>query len=312
MATVPSLIEFYNNQNALATRVSEASASNQTSANIESARIGAEAKRLDQEKQLEFFRQKMEDLRNARATASNERVAMGDISAREQSAILSKSFEGSQNAAQRDFQLKLQEMNEAGAQTRQNQLLASNKDIANIDTVAKLEAEQRKLELGAPQAEADLQKTRAETAMIGRNKPATRDELIKQLNEAEKLPTSWFDKKPGEFKQRIIDSIKAELGANGENPDMIPEVIAAQAPAVAAKVKDLNSNLDATFAQYATDGRIQQATKLISDYQDAITSGRVNSTVTRVAIEKRLQAKLNALGVTSSDISKIKKMYSLD
>lgn len=302
MANVKSLIEFYNNQNALATRVSEATAANQTSANIESARLGAEAKRLDQEKQLEFFRQKMEDLRNKRATGSAEQIAANDITARQQAASLSQGFEGTQNAAQREFQMKLQTMNEAGANQRQGELIASNKDVANIGAVEKMLSEQRKEDLGAPQAAADLQKT----------KQATRADLIKQLGEAEKLPTSWLDKSKGEFKDRIVKSIKAELTAMGENADMIPEVLAAQAPQVAAKAKALADNLDNDFAQYAQDGRIQKATKLISDYQEALASGRVNSTVTKRAIETRLTAKLNALGVTSADIAKIKKTYSLD
>jgi hypothetical protein len=302
MANVKSLIEFYNNQNALATRVSEATAANQTSANIESARLGAEAKRLDQEKQLEFFRQKMEDLRNKRATGSAEQIAANDITARQQAASLSQGFEGTQNAAQREFQMKLQTMNEAGANQRQGELIASNKDVANIGAVEKMLSEQRKEDLGAPQAAADLQKT----------KQATRADLIKQLGEAEKLPTSWLDKSKGEFKDRIVKSIKAELTAMGENADMIPEVLAAQAPQVAAKAKALADNLDNDFAQYAQDGRIQKATKLISDYQEALASGRVNSTVTKRAIETRLTAKLNALGVTSADIAKIKKTYALD
>jgi len=302
MATVPNLIDFYNNQNALATRVSEATAANATSANIESARLGAEARRLDQEKQLEFFRQKMEDLRNKRATGSAEQIAANDITARQQAASLSQGFESTSNQAEKDFRLKLLSMQQEGDQTRQDQLLASNKDIANIGAVETMLTQQRKEELAAPQAAADLQKT----------KQATRQDLIKQLQEAEKLPTAWFDKSKGEFKDRIVKSIKAELTSMGENADMIPEVLAAQAPQVAARAKALASNLDTDFAQYAQDGRIQKAMKLMSDYQEALASGRVNSTVTKRAIETRLAAKLNALGVNSADMAKIKKTYSLD
>jgi hypothetical protein len=305
MANVKSLIEFYNNQNALATRVSEATAANQTSANIESARLGAEAKRLDQEKQLEFFRQKMEDLRNKRATGSAEQIAANDITARQQAAALSQGFSESSNAAERDFRLKLQSMQQEGDQARQNQLIASNKDIANIGAVETMMTQQRKEELAAPQAAADLEKT----------KQATRADLIKQLQEAEKLPTEYYDvfgasnSDKAKFKDRIVNSIKAELTAMGENSDMIPEVIAAKAPQVAAKAKALASSIDNDFTQFAQDGRIQRATKLISDYQEKLMSGTVTSAAGKRAMDTYLTNKLNSLGITSADIAKIKKSY---
>jgi hypothetical protein len=298
MATVPSLIDFYNNQNTLATRVSEATANNQTTANLESAKLGAEAKRLEQEKQLEFFKQKMEDLRNARATGSAEQIAANDITARSQAATLSQGFQNSSAAAEQDFRTKLLSMQQAGDQQRQDQLLASNKDIANIKAISEL-----------PQETANLAKTQAETANIGKNKPATREDLIKQLNEAEKLPTSWLDKKQGEFKDRIVNSIKSDLSALGENPDMIPEVLAAKAPAVAAKAKLLASSVDSDFAQFAQDGRIQKATKLITDYQEKLMSGTVTSAAGKRAMDTYLSAKLKALNITAADMAKIKQAY---
>lgn len=313
MASVPSLIEFYNNQNSLATRVSEATAANKTSANIESARIGQDAKRLAQEKQLEFFRQKMEDLRNQRSTTSAERMALSEQTARQQAAILSQEFSGSQNAANQDFNLRLQQLQDENANARADKQIGANIELEDRRDANTLAREEYKTEQGADQAQADLEYKRAQTADVGRAKPSTREDLIKQLNEAEKLPSAWYDSKDKkDFKDRLVESIKKDLSSMGENPDMIPEVLAAKAPAVAAKAKALADGLENDFAQYAQDGRIQKATKLISDYQDAIASGRVNSPATKKAIEARLQAKLNALKVTAADITKIKKMYSLD
>jgi len=312
MANVKTLLEFYNSNNALTARAAEATAANQTNANIESARIGQDAKRLEQEKQLEFFRQKMEDLRSKRATTSAKRMNMQNIDARSQAATLSQTFEGSQNAANKAFNLQLQEMQDANAQARTNQEIQANLSLEDRRDANTMAREMYKEEQGVDQATADLEYKRAQTADIGRPKPQTREDLIKQLNEAEKLPSEWYGGDKAKFKDRIVKGIKDDLAKLGENPDMIPEVLAAKAPTVAAKAKALASNLDTDFAQYAQDGRIQQATKLISDYQDAIASGRVNSTVTRRAIETRLQARLNALKVTSADIAKIKKTYSLD
>lgn len=309
MATVPNLIEFYNNQNTLATRVSEATASNATNANIESARIGQEAKRLAQEKQLEFFRQKMEDLRNQRSTGSADQIAMRDITARQQAAALSQDFEGSQNAGNREFNLKLQAMQDANAQARTDQEIQANLSLEDRRDANTLAREKYKEELGAPQAKADLDKTRAETANIGKNKPVSREDLIKQLAEAEKLPSEWYGGDKAKFKDRLVESIKADLTKLGENPDMIPEVLAAKAPAVTAKAKALTDNLDNDFAQFAQDGRIQKATTLISDYQEKLMSGTVHSVAGRQKMEAFLTAQLQALKITQADITKIKKAY---
>ena len=312
MANVKTLLEFYNSNNALTARAAEATAANQTNANIESARIGQDAKRLEQEKQLEFFRQKMEDLRSKRATTSAKRMNMQNIDARSQAATLSQTFEGSQNAANKAFNLQLQEMQDANAQARTNQEIQANLSLEDRRDANTMAREMYKEEQGVDQATADLEYKRAQTADIGRPKPQTREDLIKQLNEAEKLPSEWYGGDKAKFKDRIVKGIKDDLAKLGENPDMIPEVLAAKAPTVAAKAKALASNLDTDFEQYAQDGRIQRATQLISDYQAKFMQGIAISAEQKRRYDTYLNRKLKALKITQSDIAKLKQTYSLE
>ena len=98
---VPSLVDFYNNQNRLAVEAASQTASNRTNMAIAD-------KRLQQEQQLERFRQMMENMRQARSQSSAEGMQKAQIMAQDAQTRLGRDFSTTQQAESNKFQLELQ------------------------------------------------------------------------------------------------------------------------------------------------------------------------------------------------------------
>lgn len=206
MAKVPALIDFYNNQNQLSVQTVTKEAEMKSAANIESARLGSEARRLDQEKQLEHFKQMMENLRNARSTASAEKVGQMDIEARKQESILSKTFQGSENAAKMAFDEKLQTMAEAATTQRDLQ----------------------KTEAGRPLQEAQIEESRAKIAETSRINLKDITDAYSALQKEQKEGGGFLGVGESEghkaraVTMKLYEDKMAAMGANVEtNPDIV-------------------------------------------------------------------------------------------
>lgn len=291
---VPSLIEFYNNQNALAVQAAGQTASLKTQANIESARLGAEAKRAAQEEQLARFQQLMENMRQQRALTSAEGISMAQIQAENARATLGREEQGQERA----FRQKLAEFEQAGAAQRQTQQLASAKEIAGMNIGAEEKIAAMKIASEAPEQEARTRLYSVQAEALGG------PDIEGTINLLSTIATNRKElEKVLGGRQAVKDlatSLSNKLRASGVEPTSIPAVAQAEAPDVKQRVADLSKSLDTDFKTMQKRGAIQYIQQLQLELQTLISQGLVNDP--RAAM-KKLQAEAKRLGVTAEDLS---------
>lgn len=238
---VETLMDYYNALNTATTQASIASASNKTQANIESARIGQDAKRLEQEKQLEFFKQKMEDMRNARSMASAEQLAAKRMDFDTGQGILDKEFTSGQNAATREFNLKLQQMSDAQAMER---------DKMKAEREAPVQAAQIRA------SEASTAKSEAETAAIGQVNPKDIIDTYVALQKQPKEGLLWTETERDKARQVTMKALEDQMAKFGINPETNPDIQSAKGPDVKARYEKELSGIDNYFKAVAKDGKM--------------------------------------------------------
>lgn len=293
---VDTLMKYYENLDTLAVDSAKATAANQTAANLESAQLGMDARRLDQEKQLEHFRQQMENLRNARATGSSEKIAFADINARKQAAILSQTFEGSENAKKMAMEKELAEMSEAGAQQRLNQQLESN----TIDTNARINAERdlagMKNEFERPLQEAQIAESRVKTEVLGRY----------DFDAANQSLAAIYDMKskgaPSSVVKELTEIKLKEIRNAGVDPNILPAYAAQRAPEIKAKRAELLKSSKTDGINWVKKAAAETILNDIYELEQLISQNAIRDPKAGWAM---IEAKKKRLGVTDKDIEDI-------
>lgn len=294
---VPSLIEFYNNQNQLAVQAAGQTASNQTSANIESARLGMEAKRLSQEKQLEHFRVMMQNMREARAQSAAEGISSSEIEARKQAAILSQTFEGSQNAAKMSFEEKLAAMNEAGAQQRQLTGIEANREELGTRARTEVGLAGLKAEAEAPYQAAQTRHMNAQADLMGSPDVEGAIQSLTALatNRKEMEKTLGKD----QYK-KVVKTLSDRVSSFNIDPNTIPEVVEARAPEIKAKYESLLKSTASDFTKMQKQGSVQYIQQAQVELQNLIAQGLIRDPKAAVA---KLYSEAKRLRVTAEDLS---------
>lgn len=289
MATVKSLIDFYNNQNALAVQATGQTAQNQTSANIAGAQIGADQKRQQQELQLERFRQLMANQRQARDLSSQEGIALATRTAAAAQSELGRNFEGTQNEQTRQFNVELAKVREAGDTQRQQQLITSNEGIA-----------ERNIEANAPTRE---EKT-AKAALLSKQVDLLEQPDVEQL--VSTLTTIATNKK--EFEkllggkkqvQELAATIKEKLQGSGIDTNNVPGIVETEVSGAAERSAQLAKTLTTDFAKLKQQGAVSAVQNARLELQNLIAQGRIRDPQ---AAMKKLQDYQKKLGVKDSDI----------
>lgn len=273
---VKSLVEYYNNINNATTQASIASAGNQTSANIKSAELGMEAKRLAQEKQLEFFKQKMESMREARRGATQEKISLANIQATSGQGILDKQFTAEQNALQREANIK------ENAVKREFEEPLQTAQIANYEESAK-ESQVKREQAGQIQTK-DLLDTYKD--FLGQKKEGI-------------LWDSGNDKK----RNIMIQSLEKQLSERGVDVNSNPDVLDAKKPEVEARYKELLTSVPDYFKNTVMDSKkstLQEKWSLLTAKiaNGAIPQSKVKDAVSKFAnLAKSYGVKAEDLGI---------------
>jgi hypothetical protein len=354
---VDTLMRFYEGQNALAVDSAKATAANKTQANIEAARISQDQRRLDQETQLEHFRQSMENMRNARSTGSAEEIAKMDNEERRQAAILSKTFEGSENAKRMTFEEKLKAMSEAGDTARTNMTIeadkantqstieanaaladkriqgekdvtgmqiggqkevagmniagekevagmrvAGEKDLAGMRTASEERIASMNREAEAPYRASQAGLANAQTKALSETDVAEDIQNLKLLVDMESNNKDWFGNLKQNEQQKAIDHYRKMIiqKSNGRvDPDAIPEMIAREAPKVAAQRKALEKSAKTDAKDWAKKGAVQVIMNDYYELEDLIAQNRIKDPR---AARQFLSDKAKRLGVSAADL----------
>lgn len=294
---VPSLIEFYNNQNQLAVQAASQTASNQTSANLESARLGADAKRQQQVEQLERFKELMANMRQERGLTSAEGISMAQIQAEDARSKLGRDFQGSEAAAERQFRQELSKFEQAGAEQRLNTQLSSAKELAGMNIEADRENTALKLAAEAPEQAARTSLYQQQAKALGGPDIEGTITMLTQIASNRKELSKALG---GDKQLRILtESLTKRISDAGIDPTTVPAVVEANAPDVKARAANLAKTLDTEFSAMQKQGAIQYIQQAQVELQTLISQGLINDPA---AAMKKLQSEAKRLGVTSDDL----------
>lgn len=310
---VPSLIEFYNNQNQLAVQAAGQTAANQTQANLESARLGAEAKRQKQIDQLERFKELMANMRQEKSVTSNEGISMAQILADDARAKLGREFTGSESAADRSFRQKLAEFQQAGDVQKTNLSIGAEKENLQARIDAEKEIAAQRIAAEQPESQARTSLLREQTKVLSgpdvegtisllTSIAANRKELEKALGKKSVTDAEGNTRYIGGAEQlrALTQSLTERISAAGVDPTTIPAVVEAKEPEVRARAADLAKTLTSDFDAMKKQGAVQYIQQAQVELQQLIAQGLITDPT---AALRKLQSEAKRLGVTASDLS---------
>ena len=268
--TVPTLVDFYQSQNALAAEGSRAKAQLETQAAIAKQGNEAEAaiaeKRLQQEQTLERYKQQMENLRTARTTSSAEQQFLQEELGRNMRANLGQETEvekteiTQQGAMEREIAKMEANAPRLEAQTRAANELATSREQARPLMQAKMEAETRlAIEKQRIAASPDLQGIMTE---------------VKQFKDQEKQLKSTLGKEGYNKMLGILQQRSMSLGVDlNTNQDYLEATSEARKESVVKVTESLKTFGDDAVMQ----GSITTFMYNLQRLQDATASGSYSS-----------------------------------
>lgn len=248
MATVRTLVDFYNNQNRLAVEAAGQTASLEAAKQRQDSSIASQermqARQQRQLEQLEQFRQQMDNLRQARSLSSEERTQAAQLLADQVQGEFAQASKAQESERDRAFKAQLEQFKQAGANERTEfqQEAADRRAKLNADvrltTAAGTPAEQRLKSAQAIQAE-------KKARLLGQ---VPKEDLIANLQSLKAARDSnAIDKRLYQSQKKLIEEQLQRSGIDTQND---PDVLDALLPSKEERQEqfdELNKSLSETI-----------------------------------------------------------------